>query len=188
MKHSACLYRIIGIVLAILFLFPQTVFADSSTIVNLSNNGSNSQSDVSVQTNTGGNTICQNGNCTTTSGGNGQSTVCINGQCQTSSGNIDMQSNKGNSKVHITNNSSGPSITIGPSPTEIPVSVSPNPPVSLSPIPTIDLKPTIVQLRHHIQKQIKTQIQQMKEHMKDQDAALSSLMQSFENMLDVVFK
>jgi hypothetical protein len=78
MKYLASLYTLITI--SAVFLLPQTAFADSSTTVNISDNGANSQSDVNVQTNTGDNTICQNGNCTTTSGGNGQSTVCINGQ------------------------------------------------------------------------------------------------------------
>lgn len=188
MKHSAYLYRIIGITTAILFLVPQIALADSSTSVNISDNGSNSQNDVNVQTNTGGNTICQNGNCTTTSGGNGQSTVCINGQCQTSSGNIDMQSDNGNDQVNVTNNSSGTSVTVSPAPTEVPVSISPESSVSISSIPTINLSPTITQLRKHIRGQIKKQIQQLKEHMKDQDQALSSWMQSFQNMLNGMFK
>jgi hypothetical protein len=183
MKRLAGFYTLITIS-AFLFL-PHVVFADSYTSVTSSNNGPDSQNDVSVQSNTGGNTICQNGNCTTTSGGNGQSTVCINGNCTTSTGDVDMQSDNGNTQVHITNGVSGAPVTISPVPTNTPT-ISPEP--SLSPSVTITPDPTIAQMRKDIHKQIKKQIQELKQHVKDQDAALSSLMQSLQDFLNGLFK
>src|ERR1700690_1071445 len=138
MKYLGSIYTLIAILT--FFLLPQSALADSSTSVNISNNGDSSQNNVNVQNSTGGNTICQNGNCTTTGGNTGQSTVCINGNCTTSSGDIDMQSNDGNDQVNISNNTSGNSITVPPTPTATatPVpspSVSPSPTVSVSPVP-----------------------------------------------------
>ncbi len=177
MKYSASLYMLIAI-LAISF-FPQAAFADSS--VSVSNNGEGSHNEVNVESNTGGNTICQNGHCTTTSGGNGKSTVCINGNCQTSDGDIDMQSDDGHNQVHISNDDS---VTVTPEPTDD--TVSPEP--SLSPEPTITLDPTVTQIRHQVRKQIKEQINQLKEHVKDQDAALSSFVQSLQDLVNGLFK
>lgn len=170
-----------------IFLLSHSAYADSSTNVNISNNGSNSQSSVNVQNNTGGNTICQNGNCTTTSGNGGQSTVCINGQCETSSGNINMQSNNGDDQVHISNNAT---ISTTPAPTTYTISVTPilSPAISISPIPTSNLSPTITQLHRVIHKQIKKQIQDLKEHIKNQDVVITSLMQSLQQFLNGLFK
>lgn len=76
--------------------------ASVDTKVEVSNNGEGASSDVKVETNTGQNTICQNGKCTTTSN-NGKSTsnVCINGKCYTSEGDLHVQSEDGKSKVDI---------------------------------------------------------------------------------------
>jgi hypothetical protein len=184
MKYLAGVYTLITI-FSIAFI-PQAVFADSSTSVDISNNGDSSHNEVNVQSNTGGNTICQNGNCTTTSGGNGQSTVCINGNCQTSNGNIDMQSDDGHDQVHISNDASNVSPTVTSVPTDAPVSISPEP--SLSPEPSMTPDPTITEMRKQIRKQMRKQIEQLKEHVKDQDAALSSIVQSLQNVLNGLFK
>lgn len=82
--------------------FVGRVFA--STEVEISNNDS-VKSNVSVKTNTGENTICVNGKCTTTSNDNqGKSTVCVNGKCYTSEdGNINVKSIDGNTTVNIEN-------------------------------------------------------------------------------------
>jgi hypothetical protein len=186
MKYLARLYTLIVI---LVFAFSaHAVFADSSTSVTISNNGANSQNDVQVQTNTGGNTICQNGTCTTTSGDNGQSTVCINGKCTTSRGNIDMQSEDGHDQVNIRNDTDNAvSVTVAPSPS---VDVSPD--VSISPAPSLTPDPTITQMRRTVRKQIKKQVQELKEHLKDQSGAISSFvqseLQSLQDMLQVMFK
>jgi hypothetical protein len=101
MKYSTFLYITICTITAI--FFPYIAFAKST--VNISNNGEGSKTNVNIQTNTGNNTICQNGKCTTTSNSeNGKSTVCINGKCTSSEdGNLDIQSEDGNSSVHINN-------------------------------------------------------------------------------------
>jgi hypothetical protein len=185
MKYLAGVYTLITIFA--IALLPQAAFADSSTSVDISNNGDGSHNEVNVQSNTGGNTICQNGNCTTTSGGNGQSTVCINGNCQSSNGNIDMQSDDGNDQVHINNDTSdSPTATVTPVPTDATISISPE--SSLSPVPSMTPDPTIAQMRKQVRKQIKEQVKQLKEHVKDQDAALSTLVQSLQNLLNGLFK
>lgn len=131
----------IFIAISSLFLKPQIVNANVVTNVTENDNGANSQSHVSVNSNTGDNTICQNGNCTTTSNGNGQSTVCINGQCQTSTGDINVTSNNGNDQVQITNNGGSQtqvtqSSTSNSNTTTSTAPVSPSPQPSLSPTPT----------------------------------------------------
>jgi hypothetical protein len=63
---------------------------------------------VNVSTNTGNNTVCVNGNCTTSNGSTGKSTVCINGKCTTSEGEIHMEEQ--GAKVEIKNGSSNVSI------------------------------------------------------------------------------
>jgi hypothetical protein len=185
MKYLASLYTLI--IISGSFLLPQAAFADTS--VDISSNGSNSHSEVNVQSNTGNNTICQNGTCTTTDGNDGQSTVCINGHCETSSGNIDMQSDNGNDQVHINNAISDTPVTISPSSTDVPT-ISPSP--SISPVPTLTPDPTIAAMRHNVRKEIKKQIQEIKEHVKSQNAALSaflqSQMQSIQDLLNGLFK
>jgi hypothetical protein len=78
--------------------------ATANTSVSVSNNGEGAKTNVHVETNTGGNTICQNGKCTTTSS-NGKSTVCVNGVCNTNEdGDVNYQSENGNTKVNIQTN------------------------------------------------------------------------------------
>lgn len=172
-----------------LFLFPQGVLADSSTNVNISNNGSNSQTHVNVSTNTGGNTICQNGNCTSTSNGNGTATVCINGNCQTSNdGNINVQAQNGNDQVTVTSDTPEPTVSVTPQPTD--VSPSPQPSVSVS--PTISPNPTVTQMRNDLNKHIKKEIDTVKEHVAEQNSQISSFIQSemhnLQNFLNGIFK
>lgn len=75
------------------FLAPVSFATESRTTVNVDNN-------------TGGNTVCVNGKCTTTTS-NGKSEVCVNGKCFTGDdGDVNYQSEDGNTKVNITNNNS----------------------------------------------------------------------------------
>ncbi len=83
-----------------------TQIALAETTVNISNNDAHSRTNVDVNTNTGENTICQNGKCTTTKSGEGKSTVCVNGKCYSSEdGNLKVESENGNTKVNINNKS-----------------------------------------------------------------------------------
>ena len=102
MKHSGSIF-IFGVLLA--FLSVPIHKASAETNVNISNNGEGASSNVDVHTNTGGNTICVNGKCTTTNANNGKSTVCINGKCQSSDGSIHAESQDGKTKVRIDNSS-----------------------------------------------------------------------------------
>jgi hypothetical protein len=99
MRKSA--FAIIGIA-STLLVMPPVVFAENS--VEISNNGKGAKSDVNIRTNTGNNTICVNGKCTTSEGKEGKSTVCINGKCTTSEGDINIKSEDGNTRVNIDKN------------------------------------------------------------------------------------
>lgn len=104
MKYSGLIFIFAAVLLVFSSISVQK--ANARTSVEISNNGQGASSNINVNTNTGGNTICVNGKCTTTDNNSGKSTVCINGKCQTSEdGNLDMQSEDGNSKVHINNSS-----------------------------------------------------------------------------------
>lgn len=62
---------------------------------------------VQVETNTGNNTICVNGKCTTTSGSTSKSKVCVNGKCyESDGGDLQVESEDGSTKVNIQNNGS----------------------------------------------------------------------------------
>jgi hypothetical protein len=74
-----------------LFLIPQPVFAQVSTSVD-------------VKSNTGNNTICVNGKCTTTTGGASKSKVCVNGKCYEAEGDLEVISDDGKTRVNIKNN------------------------------------------------------------------------------------
>ncbi len=91
-------------IIILLFFFIPTSIAFADTHVTVSNNGTGSNSDVSVNQQTSGQTTtCINGNCTTTGGGS-HATVCINGKCtESDNGDIDAQSDDGHSQVHISN-------------------------------------------------------------------------------------
>lgn len=107
MKRTA--FTFIGISTTLLAMASHV---SATSNVSISNNGAGATSTVNVQTNTGNNTICVNGKCTTTGGEVGKSTVCINGKCTTSEGNVNVQSEDGSAKVNINNNSS--SVTQAP--------------------------------------------------------------------------
>ncbi len=103
MKYCKPLYIVFCI--TALVLFPQTALAETS--VDVSGNGPGVKTNVNVQTNTGQNTICQNGECTTSTPTNGVSKVCVNGECHTSTdGNFNYKSADGNTKININNSSS----------------------------------------------------------------------------------
>src|SRR5258706_11612202 len=105
MKRTA-LYCLIAFLSLLGLIAVAPVFAESS------------HTSVDVETNTGGNTICQNGKCTTTTENNGTSHVCVNGKCYDSnSGKLDVQSD--GAQVHINNNANSNTPTIEP--TEIPL-------------------------------------------------------------------
>lgn len=102
MKYFTSLYILILIAAAV--FSPRIALAETN--VNISNNDANSTTKVNVETNTGENTICQNGKCTTTKSGVGKSTVCVNGKCYSSEeGNLKVESENGNTKVNINNKS-----------------------------------------------------------------------------------
>ncbi|HVF69065.1 MAG TPA: hypothetical protein VNA13_00720 [Xanthomonadales bacterium] len=101
MKKKSFIF--IGISAVFLAVLPHA-FAYST--VSISSNGEGATSSVDVTTNTGNNTVCVNGNCTTSQGSTGKSTVCINGKCTTSDGDIKAESEDGSAKVNIKNNSS----------------------------------------------------------------------------------
>lgn len=75
-----------------LFLIPQVAFAESRTVVD-------------VETDTGGNTVCVNGECTTSSNGTSKSRVCVNGECFESDGDLHLESQNGETSVSIDNSS-----------------------------------------------------------------------------------
>ena len=81
-------YPILG--LTLLFI-PQVAFAETRT-------------NIDVTTNTGGNTVCVNGECTTSSG-TSKSKVCVNGECYESDGDLKVESKNGKTSVNINNES-----------------------------------------------------------------------------------
>jgi len=184
MKYSAGIYRLI-VILGI-FLLPQTAFADST--VSVSNNGDGSNSSVSVDSQTSGqSTVCTNGNCTTTGGGS-KTTVCNNGQCTTTDGNVDYQSADGHTQVQIDNNNS---VSNTPSPSEAPTStptLTPQPSISAAPVtPTITPDPTIMQMKNDINNAVKEQVDELKSHMKAQQDSISSFIHSEMQSLQELF-
>lgn len=71
---------------------------------------------ISVKSNTGSNTICKNGECTTTEGEN-HSKVCVNGDCyESEAGNVDVKAVNGVMTVKVndtvvSSKSSTPTVT-----------------------------------------------------------------------------
>ena len=173
MKHLAYLYKIIVVLFSILFLMPQVAFAD----------------DVNVNTQSSGQSVtCVNGNCTTTGGGS-KSTVCVNGHCTTTdNGNVDYSSPDGHDQVHIHNNTGDNSVTVSPQPTAGATDVSPSPSPTETPVPSITPDPTITQMRNDINKHIQKEIEGVKEHVKDRNAAISDFIKSLQDMLSNMFK
>jgi hypothetical protein len=181
MKRMAGIYTLFAI-LAV-FLLPQAAYAD--TDVNVSNNGDGSSNSVHVNSQSNGQSVtCVNGNCTTTGGGS-KTSVCINGKCTTTDdGNVDMQSPDGHDQVHVHNNTSGNSVTNSPVPSD--VSPSPEPSITLEPSITPD--PTITQMRNDINSHVQKELDGLKEHMKDQNAAISSFIKDLNDFLNGLFK
>jgi hypothetical protein len=111
MKRSASIITITSSVLFLAAAVP--VFANTTVVT--SDNGEGSHTNVNVESNTGGNTICQNGKCTTTSGsGTSSSHVCVNGKCWDASDGdkVNYQSDDGNTKVNINNNTGDSSVSV----------------------------------------------------------------------------
>src|SRR6266568_470159 len=171
MKRQAGFYMLFA--LLAVFVLPRAAFAD--TDVNVSGNGDGSTSHVSVNSQSSGQSVtCVNGNCTTTGGGS-KTTVCHNGVCSTTDdGNVDYNSSDGHTQVHVHNNTSDNSVTVSPIPTDVPH--SPEPTTTDEPSMTPD--PTIIQMRDDINKHVKEEVEGIKEHMKDQNAAISTFIQS----------
>jgi len=184
MKHLAYLYKLIVVSLSLVLLIPSVAFADTS--VDVSNNGDGSSNSVNVHSESNGQSVtCVNGNCTTTGGG-GSSTVCINGKCtSTDDGNVDYSSPDGHNQVHIHNNTGDNSVTISPEPTAGATDVSPRP--TVTPEMTITPDPTITKMRNDINDRVQQEIQGVKEHMKDQNAALSDFFKQLQSILDNLF-
>jgi hypothetical protein len=185
MKNLAYPYKIIVVLVSILFFMPQVAFADTS--VDVSNNGDGSSNSVNVNSESNGqSTTCVNGNCTTTGGGS-KSTVCINGKCTTTdNGNVDYSSSDGHDQVHIHNNTGDNSVTVSPQPTDRATDVSPSP--TDTPEPSMTPDPTITQMRNDINKHIQKEIEGVKEHVKDQNAAISDFVKELQDILNSLFK
>lgn len=76
-------------------------FVLASTNIRVENNATSSKTEINVESNTGNNTICQNGKCTTTQN-NGDNKVCINGKCYVNENkNIVETSENGKTKIII---------------------------------------------------------------------------------------
>jgi hypothetical protein len=57
---------------------------------------------VKIETNTGGNTVCVNGECKTEGApSESKSRVCVNGRCQESDGDMSVSSDDGSTKIDI---------------------------------------------------------------------------------------
>lgn len=157
MKYSGLLYTLIAA--AAFFILPQAAYAD----VNVSVSGNDGTSNVSVDSQTNGQTTtCVNGQCTTTGGG-GHATVCVNGKCTTSDdGNIDVQSDDGHSKVHVKSNSDT-------APTAQPNALQPTAKPSITP------DPTIMQMRKDINNKVKQQESAIQKFFREQMESLNNL-------------
>lgn len=157
-------------------LYPAFTFAETS--VDISNNGSNAHSSVDVQTNTGNNTICQNGKCETTSSGNGESKVCINGNCQTSKdGNLNIHTEDGNTKVNIQNSTNNnPSTYSYPKPGS---ENKTNSQVNINSNKTDNIKNKIEEKKKHL----KQKIEQERNRLPQQSNAFQQLLDNINNFL-----
>jgi hypothetical protein len=165
MKYLAGFYTLIAILT--FFLIPQNVFADSSSSTIISSSQS---------------TVCCNGKCTTSDNPNVK-VVSHNGSCQILYGS----DTSGDSVTAEPTESATNNVTLTPEPTETQaVITSPQP--SASPSPTLSPNPTIAQVRKDFNNQVKKEANILKEHMKDQEAALSSLFQTFENFCKGFFR
>ena len=167
MKNSGLLYTLIA---AAFFIIPQTAFAD----VNVSVSGNDATSNVSVNSQTDGqSTTCVNGQCTSTGGGS-HSTVCVNGKCTTSdNGNVDVQSDDGHSQVHINTNTSPatPSNTLEPTNK-----------------PSITPDPTIMQMRKDLNNKVKQQADAVKDHVQKQENAIQKFFHQQMDSLNHLWK
>ena len=179
MKRTAIITSVLA--LGISVILPQAAFAE----VNVEVTGNDASSNVNVhQEGSSSTTICQNGKCTTTGGGS-KSTYCVNGKCTTTDDNVDYQSEDGNTRIKINNNSSddevGPTIS-----------------VTKPPKPTIT-KPTITITQEEIDKKVEEAekkvdeaVERIKERAKSNDGALGAFikaeMNSLTDFLENLFK
>jgi hypothetical protein len=99
--------KIVLIVLSLL-LIPSSVFAAELGSIQVKVSGS---SDVSVKSESQGETTtCVNGDCKTT-GGDSKTTVCINGKCEESTGDVNITENNGDTKIQVKSNTNSTSVT-----------------------------------------------------------------------------
>lgn len=167
--------------LSILVVAP--VFAN--TDVEVSNNGEGSSTHVDVQTNTGNNTICINGKCTTTTGGNGTSHVCINGKCYDSdSGNLNVQSDDGHAKVDI-NNTGAVQPTEEATQSPEPTGEIHEPRLHLRTVPSVSpsITPEISKILSEHKKDIDKMRQQMEDHLARHQALLQQFFATLQSFL-----
>lgn len=171
MKHTALLI-LFGLTVG--FLFPQTVLAEVNVHVSSSNDSS---SRVNVESHSEGTTtVCQNGNCTTT-GGDNKSTVCVNGTCTTASEDVNYQSEDGNTRVQINNNSTN----IQVSPTE---HITPKPTESK---PTITIDPEIEKEIDEAQKEAQAVQERIKQKVKEHEGLIQSFIRTEMENLQKLF-
>ena len=172
MNRLAGMYTLSALI--VVLLLPQTSFAEDTTV--------KSQSE-------GQTTTCVNGQCTTTGGGN-KTTICHNGQCSTvNNGNVDYESSDGHTQIHVHNNTANNSVNESSVPT---TSFSDTPEPTVTGVPSISPDPTIIQMRKDLNNQVKKEIEGVKEHMKDENSALSDFfkaeMETLKNLLNSLFK
>ena len=161
----------------VLFLISMMAVAPviANNDVEISNNGEGSLTNVDVQTNTGNNTICVNGKCTTSGGSTGASHVCINGKCYDSdSGNLNVQSDDGHAKVTINNNSNTATPAVEPAETQDPSETVNE---DVGGVPTPEISKIIEEHKNDIDKQK----QQIDAHLARHQALLQGLLDSLNN-------
>jgi hypothetical protein len=157
----------LSVVISLITLFPHTAHAETN--VDISNNESSARTEVNVQTNTGQNTICRNGECTTTSNnGTTTSKVCVNGECFTGD-NVDYKSEDGTTSVQI-NNSNTTNSTQNNTDSEVKA-----------------LSDTATDFEAEINKQkeeIKKKVEDQKEKIQDQKQKLEEQKNIFQKLID----
>lgn len=169
MKHSARIYKIIGIVLVIFLFIPQAVFAEDVTV---SNNGDNSANNITVTPQSSGpSTACDNENCPTQAN-EGTPPVCSNSPCPTpESGN--------EGQIHSTPGEN----EITPEPTANATTIPATSEPTMTETPTMTPDPTIMQMRQDINNQVKKDAEAVQEQVKEQNAVIAAFIKSEMNAL-----
>ena len=129
------------------------------------------------------------------------SKVCCNGQCTTSdSSSVSVQDNNGDCQIKFGDDVQATSVPATPEPTEenmngVTSTPAPTDKPTLAPVfptaspeATITPDPTIMQMRKDINHQVEKQVQLLKEHLKNQNDALSAFFGTVQNFLQGLLK